>query len=149
MSAAARQTVLLGLHQQFGRGGQKVERSATDLVHSMLVPFYDEYPDEVNEGKLLGQMAPGVIAAGRTAPDRPVVATPSTSRAIRSASASIRCLALAFNCGALAPWKSHTFVPHRAGLRHCSPFFLCAAQRRSGGVDWTAWPTRHVARAFL
>lgn len=50
MSAAARQTVLLGLHQYFGRGRQKVERSATDLVHSMLVPFYDEYPDEVNEG---------------------------------------------------------------------------------------------------
>ncbi len=58
MSAAARQAVLLGLHQQFGRGRRKVERSATDSVHSMLVPFYGEYPDEVNEGKLLRQMAP-------------------------------------------------------------------------------------------
>ena len=29
-------------------------------------------------------------------------------------------------CGAIAPWKSHTFVPRRAQCRHCSPFLFGA-----------------------
>jgi hypothetical protein len=32
--------------------GGRSNAAPTDLVHAMLVPFYAEYPDEVNEGKL-------------------------------------------------------------------------------------------------
>lgn len=35
----------------------------------------------------------------------------------------MRCRALRFTCGALAPWKSQTLVPRRAAFLHWSPFF--------------------------
>lgn len=48
------------------------------------------------------------------------------------AAISSRILAVRLTCGALAPWKSHTFVPRRAQCRYCSPFFVCGVQRRAG-----------------
>jgi hypothetical protein len=57
MSAAARRAVLLGLHQQFGREGGR-SNAAPPIWSTMLVPFSDEYPDEVSQRKLLKQMAP-------------------------------------------------------------------------------------------
>ncbi|SKV51534.1 Uncharacterised protein [Mycobacteroides abscessus subsp. abscessus] len=54
---------------------------------------------------------------------------PSSSRAIRSAASSSRCLALRWTCGAAPPCVRQTVMPRLAGLRQRSPFFRTATQR--------------------